>query len=521
MRFGVLGPLAVWTDHGEPVTVPGRKVRALLADLLVHEGRAVPVDRLVEDLWGEAAPADPTAALHVRVSQLRRALEGGEPGGRELVVSQAPGYAVRVGADGVIGGVASGFVGGFVGGVDANRFADLVGRAQQVADARTRAALLGEALELWRGPYLADFADDEFVRAVAAHWEERRLAAVEAWAEARLELGEHHELVGELGERVARHPYRERLRAAHLRALHRSGRTGEALDGFQELRRLLADELGLDPGPELTALHRAILAGDPAEDAPAPVTRPARPLGNLPAPVTDLVGRDHDVPRVRELLAAGRLVTLTGPGGVGKTSVALAAARALASAETYPDGVWLVDLTVWDGSGDAAEPVLSVLSIPETPGDTRPPGERLADALRERRTLLVLDNCEHVIEPVADLVAALLPAAPGLRVLATGREPLRLRGEARWELPPLDVPDTDDVERLARCSAVRLFLARSGLVADPETIGAVAEVCRRLDGIPLALELAATRAPALGVTELAARLRGAAGPVRAAGIRAA
>jgi predicted ATPase/DNA-binding SARP family transcriptional activator len=497
VRFGVLGPLAVWTDRGEPVAVPGRKVRALLADLLVHEGRPVSVDRLVEDLWGEAAPADPAAAVHVRVSQLRRALAGAEPGGRAVVVSQAPGYALPARPEAV----------------DVARFAALVGQAQESADPRTRAGLLADALALWRGPALADFADDEFARASVARWEEQRLADVEAYAEARLDLGQHAELAGELGELVARHPYRERLRAAQMRALYRAGRPAEALDSFQELRRRLADELGLDPGPELAALHRAILAGDPAEDRPAPaVRRPVRravtAAAGLPAPVTELIGREPAAQRVRELLSTGRLVTLTGPGGVGKTSLAIAVARAVA--ESYQDGAWLVDLTAWDGLGDPAEPVLSVLSIPDAPGGSQPAAARLAAVLRERRMLLVLDNCEHVVEPVAGLVGALLPAAPGLRVLATSREPLRLRGEARWEVPPLDVPDTDDPDRLAASAAVRLFLARAGAAAEPtaaQTVAAVAEVCRRLDGIPLALELAATRVPALGVPELAARLR--------------
>src|SRR5918999_2296190 len=287
MRFGVLGPLAVWTDHGEPVTIPGRKVRALLADLLVHDGRPVSVDRLVQDLWGDAPPADPTAALHVRVSQLRRALAVAEPGGRELVVSMAPGYALRAAPDAV----------------DGLRFTTLIGQAQATDDLRIRAGLLAEAQALWRGPALADFADEDFARAAVTRWEEQRLAVVEAAAEVRLELGEHRELVGELGEQVARYPYRERLRAAHMRALYRAGRTGEALDGFQKLRRRLADELGLDPGGELVVLHQAILAGDPSEDAPAPAPRPVRPTTNVPAPVTDLIGRDHAVQRVRELLA--------------------------------------------------------------------------------------------------------------------------------------------------------------------------------------------------------------------------
>lgn len=489
MRFGVLGPLAVWSDLGEPVTVPGRKVRALLADLLVNEGRPVSADRLVEDLWGgtDARPADPTAALHVRVSQLRRALSGA--GGRGLIVSQAPGYAVHPDAR-----------------VDAAEFATLVADAQRAADPSTRAKLLGEALGLWRGPALADFADEEFARAAVARWEERRIAAVEAYAEARLALGEHAELAAELAAPVVEHPFRERLRAAHLRALYRSGRVTEALDGYRDLRSRLADELGLEPGADLVALHRAILAGDPAEDAPAAPRE--RSVVRLPAPVTELLGRAEALARVRDLLAAGRLVTVTGPGGVGKTSVALAVGRSVADA--YPDGVWLVDLTTWDGRGDPADPVLSVLSVPEAPGGSQPPGERLAAALRERRTLLVLDNCEHVAEPVADLVGGLLAAVPGLRVLATSREPLRVRGETRFDLPPLDVPDTDDPARLAGSAAVRLFLSRAGVPADSAfdaaTVAGAAEVCRRLDGLPLALELAATRVAGLGIPELVARL---------------
>jgi DNA-binding SARP family transcriptional activator len=238
------------------------------------------------------------------VSQLRRALAAAELGGRELVASQAPGYALRAGPDAV----------------DAVVFASLVGQAQAADEPRARAGLLADALSLWRGPALADFADEEFARVAVARWEEQRLVAVEAYAEVRLDLGEHHELVGELGEHVARHPYRERLRASHMRALHRAGRTAEALDGYQDLRRRLADELGLDPGPELVALHRAILAGDPAEGVPVSAPREARPTTNLPAPVTELIGRDHAVQRVRELLATGRLVTLTGPGGVGVPS---------------------------------------------------------------------------------------------------------------------------------------------------------------------------------------------------------
>lgn len=484
VRFCVLGPLAVFTDLGEPVTVPGRKVRALLAVLLTHEGRAVSADRLVADLWGDTPPADPTAALHVRVSQLRRALANA--GERGWVVSQPPGYAVHADAR-----------------VDAVQFAALVADAQKVADPLIRAGLLGEALGLWRGPALADFADEEFARPAVARWEEQRITAVEAYAEARLALGEHVEVAADLAPLVAEHPFRERLRASQLRALYRAGRVTEALESYRDLRTRLAHDLGLDPGAELEALHRALLAGDPAEDAPPP--RRAASVVNLPAPVTQLIGRDAHVARVRELLSAGRLVTITGPGGVGKTSVALAAARSVA--DSCPDGVWLVDLTTWNGEGDPADPVLSVLSVPEAPGSPQPAGERLAAALRQRRTLLVLDNCEHVIGPVATLLGALLAAAAGLRVLATSREPVRIRGESLFDLPPLEVPDTDDPVKLAGSAAVTLFLTRAGLPAtDVRAVVGAAEVCRRLDGLPLALELAATRVAGLGIPELVARL---------------
>lgn len=510
MRFGVLGPLAVWTDHGEPVAVPGKKVRALLAVLLVHRGRAVSGDRLVDDVWGATPPADPPAALHVRVSQLRRALAGAEPGGRQLVVSAAPGYALRAEPDAV----------------DAHRFAALVEQARLSTDLQTRVALLDEALALWRGAALADFADEEFARPSVARWHQQWLEALEVRAEARLELGEHAELAGELDEVLCRYPYRDRLRAVQMRALHRTGRTVEALDSYQRLRHRLADELGLDPDPELTALHGALLTGAPSENPPRRVPGPV--ATNLPAPVTELIGREHAVGRVRELMTGSRLITLTGPGGVGKTSVALAVGRELA--KCYPDGVWLVDLTTWDGSGDPAELVLAALSIPDAVGDELPASERLAAVARDREMLLLLDNCEHVIEAAAAMLGALLPAADRLRVLATSREPLRLRGETRFAIPPLEVPDTDEVARLARCAAVRLFLARAGLeqpsagvstvddsgqaagatdvtACDRARVAEVADVCRRLDGIPLALELAATRVPALGVTELAARLR--------------
>ncbi|AQZ69041.1 Signal transduction response regulator / Tetratricopeptide repeat-containing protein [[Actinomadura] parvosata subsp. kistnae] len=470
MRFGVLGPLAVWTADGRPVQVPEVKVRALLAGLLIQAGRTVSADRLIDDLWGERPPADAPAALRVKVSQLRRAL-----GDRELVAYRAPGYVLRADPESV----------------DAGRFESLLLRARQAGDLETRASLLREALGLWRGGAYAEFADEPFAQAAVARLEEQRLVAMEELAETRLELGEHAPLAAELAELVAAHPLRERLRAVHLKALYRAGRQGEALAGYADLRRRLAGELGLDPGPELAALHQAILEQDPSLEAPA-----ARPRTNLPAPLTGLIGRDEAVAEVRALLRANRLVTLTGPGGVGKTRLALAAAS---EAEGFEGGVWLVELASL-GAGaqvvEVAEVIAGVLGLRDDVPGLRDdaPGcitERLPAVLAARPTLLVLDNCEHLVEQVATLAGRLLRAAPGLRVLATSQESLRIEGEALWSVPPL-----------GREAAVQLFTARAGIEPD----GDVAEICARLDGIPLALELAATRMRALTPRQLAERL---------------
>ncbi|WP_345363191.1 BTAD domain-containing putative transcriptional regulator [Actinoallomurus liliacearum] len=508
MRFGMLGPLAVWADEGRPVPVPGAKVRALLADLLVHAGRPVPADRLIDDLWGDRLPGNPAGALSAKVSQLRRVLEDAEPGARTLVVSRPAGYLIAVDDDRL----------------DAHRFRTLTRRARTVAEPAETAAALADALALWRGPALADFADEAFAQATAARLTEQWLTALEDHAEVRLALGEHGALVGELGDMLTAHPLRERLRAAHMRALYRGGRQTEALESYERLRAELADELGLDPGPDLVALRQAILEHDPALEAPQPPSAGAsrRPRTNLHAPATELIGRDEALAAVRARLATDRLVTLTGPGGVGKTRLALEAAGRLV--DDFADGAWLVELAGVSGpSGTAleaadalADVVLRALDIRDAAGEGRPvaPVDRLADALSAQRLLLVLDNCEHLIEPVAELTDRLLRAVPGLRVLATSREPIGLTGEVVWSVPPLRIParaDEADPAALAEFSAVRFFVDRAtaaarGFRLDAETAPAVAVLCRRLDGIPLALELAATRMRALGVHGLVARL---------------
>jgi predicted ATPase/DNA-binding SARP family transcriptional activator len=483
VRFGLLGTLAVWTEGGRLVAVPEAKVRALLADLLIHLGRPVPADRLIDDLWGDDLPVHPAGALQLKVSRLRQALENAEPGGGELVTFRSPGYLLRIDDDAA----------------DEHRFVTLVERAEAAEDLRDRAGLLADALALWRGPPLADFADALFAQAAIARLEEQRLVALEEQAEVRLALGEHSLLTGELGELVAAHPLRERLRAAHMLALYRAGRQAEAVTSYGELRGRLADDLGLDPGPGLAALYQEILEQAPGlQRVQAPATLAARPRTNLPAMLTDVVGRTEAVTGLRALLNERRLVTLTGPGGVGKTRLALETATQ--AVDAFPDGVWLVELAgpALAGARTPADEVMAVLGIRDD--SSVDPSDVLADALRTSRMLLILDSCEHLVDQAAKLTAQLLQAAPGLRILVTSREPLMLAGEVVWAVPPL-----------TQSSAVQLFVLRAGASApgfrlDEDNAQAVAGLCRRLDGIPLALELAATRVRTLGVHELLARL---------------
>ncbi|MFG2075956.1 BTAD domain-containing putative transcriptional regulator [Nonomuraea maritima] len=462
LRFGVLGPLTVWSPGGEAVRVPEVKVRALLAILLIHAGRPVSADRLVEDLWDGRPPAGARAALRVKVSQLRAVL------GRELVTYQAPGYVLHAGREDV----------------DAGRFETLLEKARRDDDPSARAALLREGLGLWRGGAYDGFADEPFARTAVARLEEQRLVALEELAEARLALGEHGLLAAELSDLVAAHPLRERLRELHVRALYRAGLSREALESYHDLRRRLADELGLDPGPALVALHRAILERDPSLDPPKDAS-PGR-VG-LPVPLTPLVGRDEAVAEVVALLRTARLVTLVGPGGVGKTRLALAVAGRIEDGD-----VWLAELASLPTEAEAvevAEAVADVLGLrDDAPGALM---DRLPAALAGRPALLVLDNCEHVVEQAAELADRLLRAVPGLRVLVTGQAPLGIAGERVWSVPPL-----------AQEAAVELFTARAGVPPDAD----VAEICARLDGIPLALELAATRMRALTPRQFAERL---------------
>ncbi|WP_225798102.1 BTAD domain-containing putative transcriptional regulator [Streptomyces aculeolatus] len=465
MRFGVLGPVRVWTDDGRPVRVPELKVRVLLAALLAREGRPVPQGRLVDDLWDASPPGKPTGALRAKVSQLRRALGDAEPGGRELVVSDAAGYVLEAATD-------------------AGDFAELVRRARTAPTPARTADLLTEGLALWRGPAFGPYEDTPFARAAAARLEEQRLTALEELARARLDLGEHAPLVAELTDLVDAHPLRERLTGLLMRALYGAGRQSEALAAHRALRVRLRDEAGLDPGPELAALQQRILAGDEALAAAPPAAPRLRPP-RLPVPLTPLVGRAADLAQAGPLLDAERLVTLTGPGGVGKTRLALAVLG------ERPEPGYVAELA-GAGDGSVADVVATAFGVPDEDG--------IAAALGDAAAVLLLDNVEHVVDQAAKLADRLLRAAPGLRVLATGREPLGLAGEVVRAVPPL-----------AEADAVRLFADRAAAASPGFALGAgnaaeVAGVCRRLDGIPLALELAASRVRGVGVAGLAAGL---------------
>ncbi|MFV2118026.1 BTAD domain-containing putative transcriptional regulator [Streptomyces sp. Act-28] len=494
MRYGVLGPLAVWDAEGRPIKVPEAKVRALLADLLIHGGGPVPADRLIEDLWAGSPPGGSANTLQTKVSQLRRVL------GREQVVREPAGYRLLLADDAV----------------DALCFQELAERARGHEEPAVRGKLFADALALWRGPAYADVAEFLFARSEVARLEELRLTVVEDRAEVRLALGEHTSLAAELGELVTRHPLRERLRMAHMRALYRAGRQGDALRSFQELRCQLAEELGVSPGPAISALHEAILRQEPRLATPAVAALSCRT--NLPTPLTPLIGRSEAVDQVRARLGPGastRLVTLTGLGGVGKTRLAIAAARGMA--ERFADGVWLVELAglgTASSPDDIAERVITTLGLCDTAA-TEPNLDDLVgwlcQAVADKHLLILLDNCEHLVEPVAAFAGSVLSAVPAGHLLVTSQEALDVPGEVVHPVPPLALPERTDPEAVARSGAVELFVQRAaaaapGFVLDADNATAVSAICRRLDGIPLALELVAPRLRTLSPVELAACL---------------
>ncbi len=472
---------------GVATPVHGAKQRALLALLALSRGNPVSADRLIDQLWGDGRTAKPANALQAQIAQLRRTL------GASAIVTSEAGYALDISAADL----------------DAARFEALVGEGRRLStdgELARASAVLGDALRLRRGEPLSEFAYAGFADAERAHLNELALVAAEYRVEADLELGCHNELVGELEALCRDHPLRERLWELLMLALYRAGRQAEALRAYTEIRDRLVDELGVDPGSGLRELETRVLDHDPsllAEQPPASRAPPPPSVpGNLPEPLSSFVGRDAELGEVGEAIASSRLVTLTGPGGVGKTRLAVEAAARLR--DQHPGGIWLIELAgVTDPEGVAPAAAGTLGAVRPALGDAQPPGptvDLIARHLAGRSLVVVLDNCEHVIDEAASLAHTLVGKVPGLRLVATSREPLGVPGEILIPVAGLAVP-----------AAIELFVDRAravqpGFEGDGPAKAIIDGICRRLDGLPLAIELAAARLRALPLSALAERL---------------
>ena len=489
LEFRLLGPLEVRCD-GRTVDLGAYRQRSLLAVLLLCANEVVSRDRLIGEVWGEEAPVSARNMVQVYVSRLRKAL------GRGLLLTQPPGYVLRVGEAQL----------------DSIRFSALVTRAHgAMADGEPGAArdLLVEAIALWRGPPLADFTYESFAQREVGRLEELRLEAIELRIDADLAVGRHARLVGELEHLITLHPFRERLRGQLMLALYQSGRQAEALEAYRAARSTLVEELGIEPSVALQRLEQAILAQDRELQAAAATPAARRPVadgafvGNLAPELTSLLGRESDLDRVAGLVSEYRMVTVVGPGGVGKTRVAQRVASTIAHG--FQQGAWFVDLAAIDPADHVADAVCSAVGISDRPGSAAL--DTVLDELRERRLLLVLDNCEHVLRSGAEVATRLVSECRGVRILATSREPLAIAGERVTRLEPLATTANGS----GPPAAVALFLDRAASHGayweQPEKVlDAIRELCAKLDGMPLAIELAAARTRAISPAELLAHL---------------
>ncbi|GAA3081642.1 BTAD domain-containing putative transcriptional regulator [Kribbella aluminosa] len=506
MRIAVLGPLAMWAADGTPLDIRGVRLRGLLARLALSAGRPVSVETLVDGLWGREAPS--ANALQSLVSRLRASLPATES---SISVQSGPaGYTLTIGPDCV----------------DTLQFEELVrrGRAVLTSDPEQAHLLLAQADKLWRGDALTDLRDLPFAAVEADRLSELRLAAAEDLAEAAVSCGHARDLIADLEHLAVTHPLRERVHELLIRALYADGRQAEALTAYERIRTTLADELGADPGTRLRDLHVSVLRGDSVDPAArssaAPAPAPSVPRNNLRAPLTSFVGRREDVVELTRLLSNGtRLVTMVGPGGAGKTRLATETGRSLV--DQPGDGIWFVELAPLGDAADVAPTVLSTLGAseyvdvtqarfaPQHIPTSRAATQRLVEVIGDRRILLVFDNCEHLVQEVAGLVDSLLASCPRLRVLTTSREPLSIPGEHLHPVGPLDLPPEDAATD--EYPSMQLFVDRARAVRPDFQLTeanreAVAEICRRLDGMPLAIELAAARLRALNPPQIVDRL---------------
>jgi predicted ATPase/DNA-binding SARP family transcriptional activator len=462
---------------GERVAVRRGKTAEVLVRLALEAGVMVRTERLIEDLWADEAVLTARNTLQTKVSRLRRALGDGA-----LVTGTSAGYTLEVDP-------------GVVDALEVVRLAEQASKFRSSGDWPAALEACATALAMFRGEILSGAGEGEWLLPHRARLDEVRLGLIEGHLAARLELGAAGDVIGELEALVRVHPLREGLWALLMVASYRDGRQSDALASFQRARSWLADELGLDPGLELQQLERQILVHDPTLGVAYSTVRglgPERPAGNLPALSVELVGRGTEVLAVTDLLAGARLVEIVGPGGVGKTAVAIAAGRALHAVRgVADDGVWLARLEAAVTDDDVVDAVVAALNVS---------GEAaLVERLKTSTAVVILDNCEHVIDAAAALAVRLLDAAPGLRILCTSQVPLDVDGEVVFELAPLTLAD-----------AVALFTRRARRQRTPRSTiaaaDAVQDLCRSLDGLPLAIELAAARTKTLSIEEITRRL---------------
>jgi predicted ATPase/DNA-binding SARP family transcriptional activator len=482
VEFRLLGDVEARLD-GQRLEIGHVRQRCVLVALLVDVNHPVPADQLIDRVWADEPPHKGRNALAAYMSRLRQLFADAED---VQIVREPGGYKLAADAFSV----------------DLHRFRHLVSQARAAEDPLEAAALFDRALELWRGePFVT--LDTPWVNDVRSSLEAERLSVVLDRNDVALRAGRHGVLLGELAAALHAHPLDERLAGQLMLAQYRSGRQADALDTYRQMRERLVEELGVDPGPSLRQVHQQILDGEPIPEtvagptkAPAPQPVGTRPHADLPRRATSFIGREQEVQRVTAALREGPLVTLTGVGGVGKTRLALEAAAR--ERERFGDGAWICELAPVDDGAVVTHAVAAALRLQQQQGLGIE--ETVIDYLRTRDLLLVVDNCEHVLDAAAGLLDQIARHCPRVSLLATSREALGVEGERILPVPPLMMEDA------TKLFSDRARAGRPDFDIDREPVGAVAEICRRLDGLPLAIELAAARMRVMSSLDVARRL---------------